>query len=58
MADEVLRGQEGRCMLFDDSFEHEAWHRGDATRIVLVFDVWHPDLTDKEVQFLSMLQAR
>ena len=34
----------------------EAWHKGDATRIVLVFDVWHPDLTDKEVQFLSFLQ--
>ena len=43
-------------MVFDDSFEHEAWHRGDETRIVLVFDVWHPDLTDKEVQFLSFLQ--
>ena len=23
---------------------------------MLVFDVWHPDLTDKEVQFLSFLQ--
>ena len=43
-------------MLFDDSFEHEAWHRGEKTRIVLVFDVWHPDLTDREVQFLSFLQ--
>ena len=48
----------GECVLFDDSCEHEAWHRGDRTRIVLVFDVWHPDLTDKEVQFLSMLQVR
>ena len=24
--------------------------------MVLVFDVWHPDLSDKEVQFLSFLQ--
>ena len=47
---------EGRCFAFDDSFEHEAWHNGDRTRIVLVFDVWHPDLHDREVQFLSMLQ--
>ena len=23
---------------------------------MLVFDVWHPDLTDREVQFLSSLQ--
>ena len=42
VADQLLHGQEGKCMVFDDSFEHEAWHRGDATRIVLVFDVWHP----------------
>ena len=57
MADEMLRGKEGECMVFDDSFEHEAWHKGDVTRIVLVFDVWHPDLSDKEVQFLAMLQV-
>ena len=56
VADQILRGEEGKCMVFDDSFEHEAWHKGDATRIVLVFDVWHPDLSDKEVQFLSFLQ--
>ena len=56
VADHILRGKEGECLIFDDSFEHEAWHKGDGTRIVLVFDVWHPDLTDKEVQFLSFLQ--
>ncbi|KAL1525974.1 hypothetical protein AB1Y20_020800 [Prymnesium parvum] len=56
VADQLVRGKEGECILFDDSFEHEAWHRGDKTRIVLVFDVWHPDLTDREVQFLSLLQ--
>ena len=56
VADQILRGEEGKCMVFDDSFEHEAWHHGDTTRVVLVFDVWHPDLTDKEVQFLSFLQ--
>ena len=47
VADQVHANVEGQCLMFDDSFEHEAWHRGDATRIVLVFDVWHPDLTDK-----------
>lgn len=56
VADQIVRGAEGKCFVFDDSFEHEAWHKGDSTRIVLVFDVWHPDLTDKEVQFLSFLQ--
>ena len=56
VAEQHVTNVEGECMVFDDSFEHEAWHRGAATRVVLVFDVWHPDLTDKEVQFLSFLQ--
>ncbi|KAL3920113.1 MAG: hypothetical protein SGPRY_005374 [Prymnesium sp.] len=56
VADQFLHGKEGECMIIDDSFEHEAWHHGEKTRIVLVFDVWHPDLKDREIQFLSMLQ--
>jgi aspartate beta-hydroxylase len=56
VADDIHKNEDGKVLMFDDSFEHEAWHRGDSTRIVLVFDVWHPDLTDKEVQFLSFLQ--
>jgi beta-hydroxylase len=26
----------GRCLVFDDKFEHEAWNRGDGERIVLI----------------------
>lgn len=40
--------QEGRCVVFDDTYEHEAWNRSDRTRVVLIFDVWHPDLTEVE----------
>jgi len=55
VADQRLTFTPGVPVVFDDSFEHEAWHKGDATRIVLVFDLWHPDLSDREVQFLSFL---
>lgn len=49
--------EEGRCLVFDDSFEHEAWNDDpSATRIVLILDVWHPDLHPKEVKFLNYLQ--
>jgi aspartate beta-hydroxylase len=48
--------QEGRCIVFDDSFWHEAWNNGDRRRVVLVLDVWHPDLSDDEVALLSGLQ--
>lgn len=45
--------QQGKLLMFDDSFEHEAWNGGSETRIVLLFDVWHPDLSDIEVDFLD-----
>jgi aspartyl/asparaginyl beta-hydroxylase (cupin superfamily) len=41
--------KEGRVLSFDDSFEHEVWNGPAGTRIVLITDVWHPDLTQVEV---------
>lgn len=38
----------GETLIFDDSIEHEAWNRSDQTRVVLLFDVWRPELTDVE----------
>jgi beta-hydroxylase len=34
--------QEGKCLVFDDSFEHEAWNRGERTRTVLLCDFLNP----------------
>jgi aspartate beta-hydroxylase len=45
--------QEGRCMIFDDSFVHEAWNDSDHLRAVLIFDVWHPDLDAAERDALT-----
>lgn len=39
-------------MVFDDSFEHEVWHNGTALRLILIVDVWHPDLTADEKKTL------
>ena len=47
--------QEGRCLVFDDSFTHEVWNSGDRDRLILVVDLWHPDLTDDEVALLNGL---
>jgi aspartate beta-hydroxylase len=44
VGDQVLTWQEGRCIVFDDSFEHEVWHDGDRPRVVLLMDVSHPGL--------------
>merc|ERR1712014_450333 len=37
--------EEGKCIVFDDSFEHEVRHDGDRTRIVLLIRFWHPDVS-------------
>ncbi|HEV7613012.1 MAG TPA: aspartyl/asparaginyl beta-hydroxylase domain-containing protein [Steroidobacteraceae bacterium] len=40
--------QEGRVIVFDDTYEHEAWNRSTGTRVVMIFDIWNPHLTDVE----------
>lgn len=38
----------GKAWVFDDTIEHEAWNDSDVLRTVLIFDIWHPDLTPAE----------
>lgn len=52
VADRTVRWQEGHCLVFDDSFEHEVWHEGSSDRVVLIFDMAHPDLDDAHRQRL------
>jgi len=40
--------QEGRVVVFDDTYEHEAWNRSERVRVVLIFDLWNPYLTEAE----------
>lgn len=49
----VRKWREGKVMVFDDSFEHEVWHNGTALRLVLIVDVWHPDLSPAEKASLT-----
>ena len=55
VGDEVKNLVQDQCIIFDDSFNHEAWHDGEHTRINLIIDFWHPELSDDEVKFFSML---
>lgn len=45
----------GRALLFDDSMEHEAWNDDDGLRVVLLFEVWRPDLSAGERDALVTL---
>jgi len=49
---------EGRCLIFDTTFEHEAWNKSDEPRVVLLVDFWHPDLTKVEREFLMAVTER
>ena len=39
---EVRSWQEGRSLVLDDTYEHEAWNETDETRVVLFLDVVRP----------------
>ncbi|HEY2005027.1 MAG TPA: aspartyl/asparaginyl beta-hydroxylase domain-containing protein [Solirubrobacteraceae bacterium] len=55
VGDRIERWHEGRCLVFDDHFEHEAWNHTDADRVVLIVDLWHPGLSGTEVRLLEGL---
>ena len=49
--------REGELLVFDDSIEHEAWNLSQELRVVLIFDVWRPELSEKEQALVAaMLQ--
>jgi len=52
---EIRKWQEGKCLVFDDSLEHEAWNHTEEPRVVLILDFWHPDLTPAEIAYLEGL---
>lgn len=48
----------GKLLIFDDTIEHEAWNDSDQDRIVLIFDVWRPELTaDEQAAIRAMFRA-
>ena len=47
--------RKGEAFVFDDSIEHEAANPTDQLRIVMIFDLWHPDLAPVEQAAVSRL---
>ena len=45
----------GKLLVFDDTVEHEAWNSGSEDRIVLIFDIWRPELSEAERREVSAL---
>ncbi|WAC73174.1 aspartyl/asparaginyl beta-hydroxylase domain-containing protein [Roseateles sp. SL47] len=47
--------EEGRCLLFDYSYLHEAWNAGDRARTCLLVDLWNPEVTLAEREALVLV---
>ena len=45
--------REGEAFVFDDTINHEAWNRSGEDRVVLIFDVWNPHLSEDERALLA-----
>jgi aspartyl/asparaginyl beta-hydroxylase (cupin superfamily) len=58
VGNETRAWREGEVVIFDDSVEHEAWNLSKELRVVMIFDVWRPELSEKERTLVSaMLEA-
>jgi hypothetical protein len=52
------RGWEpGKALIFDDSVEHEARNAGPDERVVLLFEIWRPEVPEEDRQALSRIFA-
>lgn len=53
VGNETRTWTEGRCLIFDDSFQHEAWNNSNELRAVLILEVWNPQLSAAEQQAVA-----
>ena len=49
--------EEGKLLVFDDSFEHEVWNHSDQVRIVLFLNFWHPCFDAAEIPVLERFRT-
>ena len=45
---ETRRWEVGTPLIFDDMTTHEAWNDSEESRVVLIADLWRPELTPAE----------
>ncbi|MGH7107102.1 MAG: aspartyl/asparaginyl beta-hydroxylase domain-containing protein [Acetobacteraceae bacterium] len=55
VGNETRPWREGEVLVFDDTIEHEAWNRSADLRVVLLFDIWRPELTDTERSLVAAM---
>tara|TARA_B100001750_G_C15487808_1_gene589341 strand:+ start:637 stop:1572 length:936 start_codon:yes stop_codon:yes gene_type:complete len=53
VGNETKSWEQDKCLILDDSFEHEVTHKGKEDRVIMLVDLWHPSLSEDEIQVLS-----
>jgi aspartate beta-hydroxylase len=48
VGNDVRAPVEGKVWAFDDTIEHEAWNLSAHNRVVLIFEIWKPELSEQE----------
>ena len=54
---ELRQWERGTGWIFDDSIEHEAANETDLLRVIMIFDLWHPDLSPAEQSAIRAMVA-
>ncbi|KAM4704735.1 aspartyl/asparaginyl beta-hydroxylase-like [Rhinophrynus dorsalis] len=54
-ANDTRSWEEGRVLIFDDSFEHEVWQDAKSFRLIFIVDVWHPELSSHQRRTLPAI---
>jgi aspartyl/asparaginyl beta-hydroxylase (cupin superfamily) len=58
VGDSTIEWQEGKLIIFDDTVQHEAWNRSEQNRLVLIFDIWRPELSvDEQAMVTALFEA-
>ena len=55
VGNDVRQWLEGKAWLFDDMIEHEAWNDSQGVRVILLFEIWRPELTTEERSLVSAM---
>jgi aspartyl/asparaginyl beta-hydroxylase (cupin superfamily) len=55
VGNEERQWEEGRLLVFDDTIEHEAWNESSEDRVLLIFGIWRPELSERERSEVSAL---
>jgi aspartyl/asparaginyl beta-hydroxylase (cupin superfamily) len=48
IADQTREWHEGSALVLDDSYVHEVWNDAEEPRVLLLLDLWHPDVRMEE----------